>query len=124
MTLSSIHTGCDLSLRSASVMIKCVDEEMLEARLVHLGDMMGDGLHLEPNGKWIEREYKKTLKALGLLKPVKQKNNSGKINEFMPKRLKEVKCTCGSELVQSRSGSFIGKCKKCDKKFILESRRK
>lgn len=32
-----------------------------------------------------------------------------------------VKCTCGSELTQSRSGSFIGKCKKCDKKFILGS---
>ena len=42
----------------------------------------------------------------------------------MAKRLKEVKCTCGSELTQSRSGSFIGKCVKCGKKFILGSRRK
>lgn len=101
-----------------------MDENMLEDRLVHLGDMMSDGLHLEPGGKWIEKEYKETLKALGLLEPVKRKNNSEKINEFMAKRLKEVKCTCGSELVQSRSGSFIGRCVKCGKKFILGSRRR
>lgn len=101
-----------------------MDKDLLEDRLVRLGDMMGDGLHLEPGGRWIEREYKKTLKSLGLLELVKRKNNSNKINEFMAKRLKEVKCTCGSELVQSRSGSFIGKCNKCGKKFILGSRRK
>lgn len=106
------------------MMVDCMDGELLEDRLVRLGDMMGDGLHLEHDGKWIEREYKKTLKALGILEPVKRKKNSGKINEFMAKRLKEVKCTCGSELVQSRSGSFIGKCSKCGKKFVLGSRRK
>ena len=101
-----------------------MDKDLLEDRLVRLGDMMGDGLHLEPGGKWIEREYKETLKALGLLESVKRKNNSDKINEFMANRLKEVKCTCGSELAQSRSGSFIGKCIKCGKKFILGSRRR
>lgn len=101
-----------------------MDKDLLEDRLVRLGDMMGDGLHLEPGGKWIEQEYKKTLQALGLLGPTKRKNNSDKINEFMAKRLKEVKCTCGSELAQSRSGSFIGKCRKCGKKFILGSRRR
>lgn len=101
-----------------------MNKDLLKDRLVHLGDMMGDGLHLEPGGKWVEKEYKKTLKALGLLEPVKRNSNSEKINEFMAKRLKEVKCTCGSELVQSRSGSFIGKCSKCGKKFILGSRRK
>lgn len=101
-----------------------MDKDLLEDRLVRLGDMMSDGLHLEHGGKWIEKEYKQTLKALGLLEPTKRKNNSEKINEFMDKRLKEVKCTCGSELTQSRSGSFIGKCKKCGKKFILGSRRR
>ena len=101
-----------------------MDKDLLEDRLVRLGDMMGDGLHLEPGGKWIEWEYKETLKALGLLESVKRKNNSDKINEFMANRLKEVKYTCGSELAQSRSGSFIGKCNKCGKKFILGSRRK
>lgn len=101
-----------------------MDKDLLEDRLVRLGDMMSDGLHLEPGGKWVEKEYKQTLKALGLLAPTERKNNSEKINEFMANRLKEVKCTCRSELVQSRSGSFIGKCVKCDKKFILGGRRK
>ena len=101
-----------------------MDKNTLEDRLVRLGNMMGDGLHLESGGKWIEKEYKQTLIALGLIEPVKRKNNSSKINEFMANRLKEVKCTCGSELIQSRSGSFIGKCNKCGKKFILGSRRK
>ena len=27
-------------------------------RFIRLGDMMGDGLHHEPDGKWIERDYK------------------------------------------------------------------
>ena len=31
-----------------------MDKDLLEDRLVRLGDMMGDGLHLEPGGKWIE----------------------------------------------------------------------
>ena len=101
-----------------------MDENMLEDRLVHLGDMMSDGLHLEHGGKWIEREYKQTLIALGLVELTKRKNNYDKINEFMTERLKKVKCTCGAELVQSRSGSFIGKCVRCGKKFILGSRRK
>lgn len=100
-----------------------MNKDLLEDRLVHLGDMMGDGLHRESEGKWVEKEYKKTLKALGLA-PTKRKNNSDKINEFMANRLKEVKCTCGSELVQSRSGSFIGKCERCGKKFVLGSRGK
>lgn len=101
-----------------------MDKDLLEDRLVRLGDMMSDGLHLEPGGKWVEKEYKQTLKALGFLASTERKNNSEKINEFMANRLKEVKCTCGSELAQSRSGSFIGKCIKCGKKFILGSRRK
>ena len=105
-------------------MSNCVDDSILEDRLVRLGDMMGDGLHLEPDGKWIEQEYRKTLIALGILEPVKRKSNSDEINKFMINRLKEVKCTCGSELKQVRSGSFVGKCMKCGKKFVLGSRRK
>ena len=31
-----------------------MSKDLLGDRLVHLGDMMGDGLHLEPGGKWIE----------------------------------------------------------------------
>ena len=40
-----------------------MDENMLEDKLVHLGDMMSDGLHREHGGKWIEKEYKETIKS-------------------------------------------------------------
>ena len=36
----------------------------LYRQLVKLGDMMGDGLHHEPDGKWIEKEYNKICKVL------------------------------------------------------------
>jgi len=38
------------------------NNEHLLAQLVKLGDMMGDGLHNEPDGKWIEREYRSGTK--------------------------------------------------------------
>lgn len=34
------------------------DNKKLHEQLIKLGDMMGDGLHHEDGGKWIEREYK------------------------------------------------------------------
>ena len=38
----------------------------LHQQLIRLGDMIGDGLHLEPDGKWIEKEYRSVAIALGL----------------------------------------------------------
>lgn len=35
-------------------------KKYLYDRLIRLGDLMGDGCHLEPDGKWIEREYRDT----------------------------------------------------------------
>lgn len=35
------------------------DRDILHQRLICLGDMMGDGLHLERDGRWIAREYKR-----------------------------------------------------------------
>ena len=37
-------------------------------QLIKLGDLMGDGEHLQIGGEWIEREYNQTLKSLGLHK--------------------------------------------------------
>ena len=105
-------------------MTKSQFEDVLYKRLVRLGDMMGDGLHLEPGGKWIEKEYERILIELGIAKPKKRKSNVQKINEYMTNRLKVAKCLCGSELKQSRSGSFIGVCDKCGKRFILGKLRK
>nr|WP_067285801.1 hypothetical protein [Marinobacterium profundum] len=87
-------------------------------RLVKLGDMMGDGLHLEPDGKWIAREYKATLRELGIAIP--RKNNTPQINERMTVRVKQVVCTqCGGALVQTRSGSKRARCASCPAKFKL-----
>lgn len=99
-------------------------EDLLYERLIRLGDMMGDGLHLEPGGKWIEKEYEQILIELGIDKPKKRKSNVQRINEYMANRLKVAKCLCGSELKQTRSGSFIGVCDKCGKRFILGKLRK
>ncbi len=62
---------------------------MLHQRLIQLGDMMGDGLHYERDGQWITREYKATLRALGLLKAPKRKHNPTKtlaVDERMAQR--------------------------------------
>ena len=41
--------------------------------LIQLGDMMGDGLHHEPDGYWIPKEYKRILRALGIAPKRKNK---------------------------------------------------
>lgn len=93
-------------------------ESRLHQQLVKLGDMMGDGLHNEPGGKWITREYNKVLKALGLAKP--RRNNSVMINQLMIQRVKDAPCKlCGGALKQNRSGSKRAKCIQCQAKFQL-----
>ncbi len=90
----------------------------LHKQLVKLGDMMGDGLHHEADGKWISKEYKKILKALGLAKPAKR--NTQAINERMAQRVKEVVCKkCSSTLEQTRSGSKRAICIACRAKYQL-----
>lgn len=91
----------------------------LHKDLIKLGDMMGDGLHEEPDGKWIVREYRKTMRALGLMPTKPRKNNSAAINERMKQRVKEVCCEkCGGTLKQTRSGSKRAVCE-CGIKYIL-----
>ena len=97
-------------------------KKYLYDRLIRLGDLMGDGCHLEPDGKWIEREYRDTLKLLGL-SPKKSVDTSS-INEFMEKWLQEVRCECGGELFQSRKGSFIATCSICRKRYKLGARKR
>lgn len=96
------------------------DKQFLYNQLVKLGDMMGDGLHHEPDGKWIEKEYKKILKQLGLLKPQSTEN----IDKFMIERCNKEKCKCGGVLKQVRKGSFIAKCIICGDKYRLGQRKK
>lgn len=95
-------------------------KDHLHKQLIKLGDMMGDGLHLEPDGKWISREYKNTMKALGMLPKQKRRNNSDSINEAMERRVEEVVCQkCQGRLKQTRKGSKRARCKDCGAKFQL-----
>lgn len=93
-------------------------KEHLHGQLIKLGDMMGDGLHNEPDGKWISREYKKVCRALGYIKPKPRRTDL--INECMKKRVADVACQkCGGELKQTRSGSKRASCVSCPAKFQL-----
>ena len=101
-----------------------MDKDFLHRQLVKLGDMMADGLHYEPGGKWIEKEYGKILRALGYDAPIR-KNNSKNINELMIDRVKSVKCgECSGDLKQVRSGSMVAKCINCGAKYRLLKRQK
>lgn len=98
------------------------DKEFLHRQLIRLGDMMGDGQHLEPGGKWIEREYAKVMRALGMLP--KKPRNTAAINDAMTRRVAEVPCACGAALRQVRKGSLVGVCSRCGKKYrLLEQKR-
>lgn len=98
-------------------------------QFIKLGDMMGNGLHLEPGGKWITKEYNKLAKILipdlvVTSKKVKQETNK-RLNESIQKRLEEVKCPeCNSELKQTRSGSKKVKCTGCDFKGTFKAKKK
>jgi len=95
-----------------------MDEAYHYSQLVKLGDMMGDGLHLEPDGKWISREYKAHLKSLGLLP--KRKNNTSIINDAMVSRVSEITCgNCSGKLKQNRSGSKRATCINCKSQWKL-----
>lgn len=94
------------------------DREVLNRRLIKLGDMIGDGLHHEPDGKWITQEYKQTLKMLGMSPP--RKNNSERINQAMKQRVIDVPCgKCSGKLKQTRSGSKRAVCESCGSKWGL-----
>lgn len=92
----------------------------LHQQLIRLGDMMGDGLHHEPDGKWITREYRRVAKALGLIPKTPRKNRSAAINERMVQRVNEVPCgKCNGKLTQVRSGSKRAICESCGSKWAL-----
>lgn len=97
------------------------DNEFLWSQLIRLGEMLGDG----DCDAWVGKEYKRISRQLGLIKRKPRKNNSKQIDEFMEKRITQVKCAkCNGELKQSRKGSFVSVCVDCGAKFTLGKRRK
>jgi len=102
-------------------MSKNLDREFLSNQLIKLGDMMGDGLHHEADGKWISAEYRRISK---LLYPEefkrKREQKTKQINEKILELIKDKKCRkCGSKLKQSRSGSTVINCTSCPAKYKL-----
>lgn len=97
--------------------------ERLLRHLVKLGDMMGDGQHLERGGKWISKEYDKILRALGhkaARDSLVRQARAEAIDEAMAKRVAECPCPhCGGALVQTRKGSTWAACEPCMIKFKL-----
>lgn len=96
-------------------------KDHLYRQLIQLGDMMGDGLHYEPDGKWIPKEYKRVLKALGII-PKRRPSSTSQINDLMRERVAESKCRCGGKVKQTRSGSMRAVCVECGNKYQLLKR--
>lgn len=100
------------------------DNKHLWDQFCRLGEMMGDGLHHEPDGKWIPKEYKKLAKIL-LPESKEEKEHKkelakvrkAELNNKIAEKLKTDKCKCGSELKQSRSGSKVVVCVNCQAKY-------
>ena len=90
--------------------------DRLHDQLVKLGDMMGDGLHHEPDGKWITKEYRKVARALGYGAP--RASNAEAINKAMAEAVEITRCRkCGGQLKQTKSGSLRAACVQCDTKY-------
>ena len=93
----------------------------LHAQLVKLGDMIGDGVANEPGGKWVNKEYNRILKALGIAPPRRKRRTKSpeaiaEINRLMTIRITEVQCPqCKKySLKQSRAGSMSARCELCN----------
>lgn len=88
----------------------------LYRQLEKLGDMMGDGEHLEPGGDWISKEYRQILKTLGMIKNP-PRDVSG-INRRMVSLIEKTPCPkCKGSLQQTRSGSSRLFCAGCGSKY-------
>lgn len=94
------------------------DRARLHHQLVKLGDMIGDGLHREPGGKWISKEYKQVATALGFIASAAKPDNAA-INEKMKKFTAQPCGKCGGQLQQTRSGAKVLKCLGCGSKWKL-----
>src|SRR5690606_17602410 len=105
------------------------DNDFLWRQFIKLGDYMGDGLHHEPDGKWISREYRKLSKIL--IPEIKEQEKSRRqiknrhIDEQIKKRIETDNCSkCQGSLKQVRSGSKVVQCVECKAKFQYKSKKK
>jgi hypothetical protein len=101
---------------------KTSDNDFLWRQFIKLGEMMGDGLHHEADGKWIAKEYKQLAKILipGFAQPAKEsrKIKCLKVDEQMKLLLEKNKCDCGGTLKQKRSGVKVSYCQTCNQRYV------
>lgn len=104
------------------------DNDFEWRQFVKLGDMMGDGLHHEADGKWITKEYNRLAKILipEIKESYQQKRKQKTIrtNEQIAKLILDKKCNCGGGLEQRRSGTKIVYCIICDARYKAVSKKK
>ncbi len=97
------------------------DNEHEWNQFIRLGDMMGDGEHHEPGGKWITKEYNRLARIL--VPEIKEqaaaqrKLKALRTDESIKKLLETIPCSCGGRLKQKRSGTKIVYCEVCDKRY-------
>jgi hypothetical protein len=93
-----------------------------------LGEMIGDGLHYEPDGKWITKEYRRLSKILmpELRQQDKVKRNlkAVSIDKQMKEMLLTKRCECGGILKQKRFGTKVCYCEKCNARYVASSKKK
>lgn len=100
-------------------------EADLHKQLIKLGDMMGDGMHLEPGGSWIKKDYARVARALGIAMPPTRRKRpqalTDRINKRMAERTRESECPqCKHfSLKQTRSGAMKARCTICGRGFML-----
>jgi hypothetical protein len=103
------------------------DKDFLWRQFVKLGDMMGDGLHHEPDGKWIVKEYNQLAKILipELKEQDKEKRKikADNVDKQMTKLLAERKCSCGGTLTQKRSGTKVAYCTQCNNRYVARTKK-
>jgi len=91
-----------------------------------LGEMMGDGLHHEPDGRWIAREYKRLAKILipdiREAETLNRKVKNARVDEQMAEFLEDKSCSCGGKLKQSRSGSKVLYCQTCSLRYKVRTK--
>jgi len=100
-------------------------------QFVKLGDMMGDGLHHEPDGRWIVKEYNALAKILipedentKRIKRERAQRKNAHTDQQIAERVATQKCTCGGQLKQTRSGSTKVQCTVCKSRFVYRRRKK
>lgn len=103
------------------------DNAHLWNQFCKLGEMMGDGLHHEPDGRWIAKEYRQLAKIL--IPEMKEENSirrkikNAATDTQIAKLLEDRKCSCGGELKQKRSGAKVVYCQVCNCRYVARSKK-